>query len=233
MPYFSYGYYNLISYGFVILGVIIAAIAQMNVTGAFNRYSKLNNSRGYTGYDVARFILDKNGLQHVRIEHVPGKLTDHFDPTANVVRLSQSVYQSQSVAAIGVAAHECGHAIQYQVGYIPLKIRKSIIPVTQIGSTLAWPLALAGIIFGWGPLVDIGILLFVFVVLFQLITLPVEFNASARALRTIQDNDFLYGEELTGAKRMLQAAALTYVAALLTAVLNLLRLLFIANRRKR
>lgn len=232
MP-FYFSSYNIISYGLVILGMIIAVAAQMNVSSAFNRYSRLNNARGYTGYDVARFILDQNGLQHVKIEQVPGSLTDHFDPSANIVRLSQTVYHSTSVAAVGVAAHECGHAVQYQVGYVPLKIRKAIIPVTQIGSTLAWPLALAGLLFGWGPLVDIGILLFVFVVVFQLITLPVEFNASSRALATIRDHDLLAGEELTGAKRMLQAAALTYVAALLTAVLNLVRLLLISNRRNR
>lgn len=225
-----YLYYS--SYGLVILGLVIGLLAQANIKHAFNKYSKIYNSRNYTGYDVARMILDQNDLQHVEIQAVAGSLTDHFDPTANVVRLSQTVYNSTSVAAIGVAAHETGHALQYKHGYFPISLRKAILPVTQIGSTLAWPLAIAGIFFSIPSLIDIGIILFAFVVLFQLITLPVEFNASSRALKTIRDNDVLYGEELTGAKRMLQAAALTYVAALLASILNLLRLIMLSNRRR-
>ncbi len=219
------------SYGLVILSMLIAVAAQIGVKSAFNRYSKQYNARGYTGYQVARLILDQNGLQHVTIQRVAGSLTDHFDPTVNVVRLSDAVYNSTSVAAIGVAAHECGHAVQFQQKYMPMSIRKAIIPLTKIGSTIAFPLAIAGLIFSFPALINVGIFLFAFVVLFQLITLPVEFNASRRALQTIEQQDILYGEELTGAKRMLQAAAMTYVAALATAVLNLARLIMLSNRR--
>ncbi len=218
---------------FVIPALIIVALAQMNVSSAFNKYSKLNNSRGFTGYDIARRILDQNGLYSVRIERVAGSLTDHFDPSASVVRLSDAVYNSRSVAAIGVAAHEVGHAIQHNVGYAPIKIRTAIVPITQLGSTLAWPLAIAGIVLSFEPLITIGIWLFVAVVVFQLVTLPVEFNASARALKTIREDMILEGAEYDGAKRMLQAAALTYVAALLMAIANLLRLLALANNRRR
>lgn len=218
---------------FVIPALIIVALAQMNVSSAFNKYSKLNNSRGFTGYEIARRILDQNGLYSVRIERVAGSLTDHFDPSASVVRLSDAVYNSRSVAAIGVAAHEVGHAIQHNVGYAPIKIRTAIVPITQLGSTLAWPLAIAGIVLSFEPLITIGIWLFVAVVVFQLVTLPVEFNASARALKTIREDMILEGAEYDGAKRMLQAAALTYVAALLMAIANLLRLLALANNRRR
>lgn len=218
---------------FVIPALIIVALAQMNVSSAFNKYSKLNNSRGFTGDDIARRILDQNGLYSVRIERVAGSLTDHFDPSASVVRLSDAVYNSRSVAAIGVAAHEVGHAIQHNVGYAPIKIRTAIVPITQLGSTLAWPLAIAGIVLSFEPLITIGIWLFVAVVVFQLVTLPVEFNASARALKTIREDMILEGAEYDGAKRMLQAAALTYVAALLMAIANLLRLLALANNRRR
>lgn len=218
---------------FVIPALIIVALAQMNVSSAFNKYSKLNNSRGFTGYDIARRILDQNALYSVRIERVAGSLTDHFDPSASVVRLSDAVYNSRSVAAIGVAAHEVGHAIQHNVGYAPIKIRTAIVPITQLGSTLAWPLAIAGIVLSFEPLITIGIWLFVAVVVFQLVTLPVEFNASARALKTIREDMILEGAEYDGAKRMLQAAALTYVAALLMAIANLLRLLALANNRRR
>lgn len=218
---------------FVIPALIIVTLAQMNVSSAFNKYSKLNNSRGFTGYDIARRILDQNGLYSVRIERVAGSLTDHFDPSASVVRLSDAVYNSRSVAAIGVAAHEVGHAIQHNVGYAPIKIRTAIVPITQLGSTLAWPLAIAGIVLSVEPLITIGIWLFVAVVVFQLVTLPVEFNASARALKTIREDMILEGAEYDGAKRMLQAAALTYVAALLMAIANLLRLLALANNRRR
>ena len=162
-----------------------------------------------------------------------GSLTDHFDPTKSVVRLSDTVYQSTSVAAIGVAAHEVGHAIQHNTGYLPIKIRSAIVPITNIGSTLAWPLAIFGIILGLEQLAMIGVWLFVIVVLFQLITLPVEFDASRRALKTIREDGILEGEEYTGAKKMLTAAALTYVAALIVAIGNLLRLLSIVNRNNR
>lgn len=219
---------------FILPAMIIAIIAQVNVKSSFAKYSKINNYRGYTGYDIARKILDQNDLHNVRIEKIAGSLTDHFDPSAKVVRLSETVYNSTSVAAIGVAAHEVGHAIQHNVGYFPIKIRTAIIPLTNIGSSLAIPLTIAGIIFSFEPLVTIGILLFVAVVVFQLVTLPVEFDASARALRTIREDNILETkEEYNGAKKMLQAAALTYVAALIVAVANLLRLILLANRNNR
>ncbi len=229
--YWDSTYYYLI---LVVPALLISVWAQIRVKSAFSRYSQVHNSRGLTGYLVARQILDSNGLQHVRIECVPGSLTDHFDPTKEVVRLSQAVYNSPSVAAIGVAAHECGHAIQYQRGYVPLKIRKAMVPITNIGSALSWPIALIGLLVGLPWLVNAGILLFVVVVVFQLITLPVEFNASYRALDILKDRQMLAeGEELKGAKKMLTAAALTYVAALLVSIANLLRLLALANSRRR
>ncbi len=218
----------------VIPATIIALIAQLNVKSAFNKYSKIYNYRGYTGYEIARRILDQNGLFDVRIEKVSGSLTDHFDPTAKVVRLSDTVYNSTSVAAIGVASHEVGHAIQHNVGYFPIKIRMAIVPITNIGSSLAIPLAIMGLIFGSNLLVNVGIWLFLVVVFFQLVTLPVEFNASSRALKTIREDNILESkEEYNGAKRMLQAAALTYVAALIVAIANLLRLIALANRNSR
>lgn len=215
---------------FVIPALIVALIAQLNVKSTYAKYSKIGNSAGLTGAEAARRILDANGLYNVQIEHISGQLTDHFDPRTNIVRLSDSVYASQSVAAIGVAAHEVGHAIQYQQEYFPMRIRSAIIPVTNIGSTLAFPLVILGLIFAYPPLATIGIFLYLAVVLFQLVTLPVEFNASARALRTITDNGWLFGEEQKGAKKVLTAAALTYVAALFTAIMNLLRLMAIARR---
>ena len=230
MPFYLFDYSYII---YVLPALVIAMLAQIHVKTSFGRYSKVYNRRGYTGYQIARDILDRNGLYHVKIERVPGSLTDHFDPTAGVVRLSDAVYNSTSVAAIGVAAHEVGHAIQHAKGYLPIKIRSAIVPITQIGSTLAWPLALFGIILGMESLAMIGVWLFLVVVVFQLITLPVEFNASRRALQTIKDQAFLEGEEYTGAKKMLTAAALTYVAALLVAIGNLLRLLSIVNRNNR
>ncbi len=218
----------------VVPALLISIWAQVRVKSAFSRYSQVYNSRGLTGYLVARQILDSNGLHHVRVECVSGSLTDHFDPTKEVVRLSQAVYHSPSVAAIGVAAHECGHAIQYQHGYVPLKIRKAMVPVTNIGSALSWPIALVGLLMGTPWLVNAGILLFVIVVVFQLITLPVEFNASRRALNILQQRQMLApGEEYKGARKMLTAAALTYVAALLVSIANLLRLLILANSRRR
>lgn len=227
MPYYFLDYSYIV---FVLPALLIAGLAQLYVKTSFSRYSRQYNHRGYTGYQVARDILDRNGLYHVRIERVPGSLTDHFDPRAGVVRLSDTVYQSGSVAAIGVAAHEVGHAIQHAQGYFPIKLRSAILPVTQIGSTLAWPLAIFGVVLGMESLAMLGVWLFMAVVLFQLITLPVEFNASRRALKTIREESFLDGNEYTGAKRMLTAAALTYVAALIVAVGNLLRLLSIVNR---
>lgn len=228
MPYFYYDQYYIL---LVIPAALIALWAQIKVKTTYNKYSNYYASRGYTAAMMARQMLDDNGLQHVRIEHIAGSLTDHYDPRSNVVRLSDTVYNSTSVAAIGVAAHEVGHAIQYARNYVPIKVRAALIPVTQIGSTIALPLAIFGLIIQMDWMFSLGILLFLAVVLFQLITLPVEFNASSRALKTLETDMILDTEELKGAKKVLTAAALTYVAALIVAIANLARLLLLRNRR--
>lgn len=227
MPYFYMDYYYWI---LVIPATLIALWAQIKVKTTFNKYSRFYNSKNLTGAMVARQILDSNGLHHVSIERVNGELSDHFDPRANVVRLSNSVYNSTSVAAIGVASHEVGHAIQYANKYSPMNVRAALIPVTNIGSTLAFPLAFIGLFAKIHWLTVFGILLFVAVVLFQLVTLPVEFNASGRALRTLRDDMILDEDELSGAKKVLTAAALTYVAALIVALANLARLILLSRR---
>ena len=214
----------------LIPALIFSLIAQLMVKGAFSKYSGVRNSRGYTGADAARAILDRNGLSYIRIEHINGELTDHYDPSANVIRLSDSVYNNESVAAVGVAAHEAGHAVQYAEGYGPIKVRSAIIPITQFGSNLSTPLVILGIIFSSNVLITAGILLFCTVVLFQAITLPVEFNASGRALKVLREEHFLDDDEMNGAKSVLTAAALTYVAAMFSALASLARLLLIRNR---
>lgn len=214
----------------LIPALIFSLIAQLMVKGAFSKYSGVGNSRGYTGADAARAILDRNGLSYIRIEHINGELTDHYDPGANVIRLSDSVYNNDSVAAVGVAAHEAGHAVQYAEGYGPIKVRSAIIPMTQFGSNLSTPLVILGIIFSSNVLITAGILLFCTVVLFQAITLPVEFNASGRALKVLREEHFLDDDEMKGAKSVLTAAALTYVAAMFSALASLARLLLIRNR---
>ncbi|MDE6594010.1 MAG: zinc metallopeptidase [Oscillospiraceae bacterium] len=218
--------------GLLLLSIAFSLIAQGLVQLYFKKYSKVLNSRGITGADAARAILDQNGLSNVRIERVSGTLTDHYDPTANVIRLSDGVYDSSTVAAVGVAAHEAGHAVQYGVGYAPIKLRSAIIPVTQIGAKLTTPLVLLGLMFSWGQLIDLGIILFCAVVIFQAVTLPVEFNASGRALTILRDSYILEGDELDGARKVLIAAALTYVAALVSALISLLRLLALRGRRR-
>lgn len=225
-------YYYDSTYILVIAAFLLSMFASFGVNSAFSKYSKKLNSRGLTAADAARRILNSHGLSNVNIEHVSGKLSDHFDPRANVVRLSDSTYSSTSVAAIGVAAHECGHAIQYATGYAPIKIRNSIVPVVNIGNALSMPLFFIGLIMGMTNLALAGALLFSLVLVFQLITLPVEFNASRRALKILDASDLLYGEELKGAKKVLTAAALTYVAAVASTALQLLRLLLILNRRR-
>jgi Zn-dependent membrane protease YugP len=214
----------------LIPALIFSLIAQLMVKDAFSKYSGVRNSRGYTGADAARAILDRNGLSYIRIEHINGELTDHYDPSANVIRLSDSVYNNDSVAAVGVAAHEAGHAVQYAEGYGPIKVRSAIIPITQFGSNLSTPLVIFGIIFSSNVLITAGILLFCTVVLFQAITLPVEFNASGRALKVLREEHFLDDDEMKGAKSVLTAAALTYVAAMFSALASLARLLLIRNR---
>lgn len=217
---------------FVVPALILAFYAQTKVNTTFNKYSKVYSSRGITAHDVARKILNMNGLSNINIERVSGNLTDHFDPKANVIRLSDSTYSSTSVGAIGVAAHEVGHAVQYAEGYAPIKIRNTIVPIVQFSSYLAWPLALLGIVLGSSGLANFGVLLFSVVVAFQIITLPVELNASSRAIKTLDESFILEGNELIGAKKVLKAAALTYIAAAAVAIGNLLRLLALTGRSR-
>lgn len=216
----------------LIPALLISIYAQMKVSSTFNKYSNIRSVRGYSGAQVARMLLDSNGLYNIPVELVRGKLTDHYDPTRRVMRLSEDVYYGTSVASIGVAAHETGHAIQHQQNYSPLIIRNSIFPVVNFGSNFSWIIFLVGLIFSFGPLMQIGIILFTAVVIFQLITLPVEFNASSRALVLLENNGILYSDEVTGAKKVLSAAAMTYVAAALTAIAQLLRLILLSERRR-
>lgn len=227
MPYFYFDY----SYLVLIPAMLFALIAQGMVNSAFTKYNKVGTGSNMTGADAARLILDRNGLQQVKIEQVAGNLTDHFDPRTNVIRLSQSVYGSTGIAAVGVAAHEAGHAVQYAEGYGPMKIRSAIIPATNIGSRLALPIFLIGLLFSY-EIAMIGIILFSLTAVFQAVTLPVEFNASRRAMEALDGSARLTSDELRGAKKVLTAAALTYVAALAMALSQILRLLLIANRRR-
>lgn len=224
-----------IDYWYIVLVVptlILGFIAQGMVSSSFNRYSKIQNSRGYTASEVARMILDRNGLYNVSIRQIGGNLTDNYNPSTNVVSLSQSVYSSRSVAAIGVAAHEVGHAIQHAKGYTPVKIRTAIIPVTNFGSGISPFLILLGLLLGLRPLAILGVILFSLVAIFQLVTLPVEFNASHRALKTLKNDNILERNELSGARKVLTAAAMTYVAALITSLANLLRLIIVVNNNR-
>ena len=223
-------YFYDATYILVIIGAIISLIASMNVKSTFNRYDKYNSRSGLTGAMTAQEILRAAGITNVRIERVSGNLTDHYSPKEGVLRLSDSVYNSTSVAAIGVAAHECGHAMQYDEEYFPIKIRAAVIPIANIGSAFSWPIILLGLFLGATGLMQLGVVLFSLVVVFQLLTLPVEFDASARALRTLRERNMLESSELTGARKVLTAAALTYVAALLTSILQLLRLVFLTRR---
>lgn len=220
------------TYILVIIGAIISGLASLNVSSTFNKYSKYLNSRGMTAEQCASEILRRSGINDVRIERTRGKLTDHYSPKEKVLRLSESVYGSTSVAALGVAAHECGHAIQHQVGYAPLKLRSYSVPMANVGSYLAWPVVIIGLIMGNIGLARIGVALFTLVVLFQLITLPVEFNASRRAIGILSDSGMLNVDETLGAKKVLFAAAMTYVAALFTVILQLLRLVLLTRNRK-
>ena len=235
--------YNGYYYGFdmtylvlVVPALLIALIAQIQVKSAFSRYARVRCTSGLTGAQAAQRILQANGITDVRIEHISGKLTDHFDPQAKVIRLSDEVYGVASIAAVGVAAHEVGHACQHAEDYVPLRIRSAIIPMTRIGSMLAMPVFILGLLFAqlslYGNMVGdvfmmLGILLFSLSTLFQLVTLPTEFNASARALKTLESYGILDGDELVGARSTLRAAALTYVAALASSLASLLRLLLI------
>ncbi len=223
------------TYIFLVLPAVIFALwAQFNVKSTFSKYSRIASRSGMTGFDSARRILDANGLRDVRIAHIAGDLTDNYNPTDNTIYLSDSVYGSNSAAAVGVAAHEAGHAVQHATGYTPIKIRAAIIPITNIGSNLAMPLFILGIVLSFPTLAYIGVAAFGLSTLFQLVTLPVEFDASGRALKALEGS--LDGEDLASARKVLRAAALTYVAALAVSLVNLLRLLIIAagsDRRRR
>ena len=217
---------------FIIPALLFGIWAQISVQSAFSKYSRVPSARGYTGAEVAKLLLEQNGIYDVTIRHISGSLTDNFNPREKTLNLSDDVYNSTSVAAIGVAAHETGHAIQHAVGYRPIKWREAIIPVTQLGSWAYFPIILLGIVFSSQTLVNVGIHLFATIALFQLVTLPVEFNASNRAIATLENNGILYGNEITGAKSVLRAAALTFVAALVSALAQLLRLLVIFGGRR-
>lgn len=217
----------------LILGMILSVAASAKLKGTFARYSKIRSMSGLTGAQTAQRILNAAGIYDVRIVPIKGQLTDHYDPRAKEVRLSEASYQQTSLAAVGVAAHECGHAIQHATGYAPLNWRSAIVPIANIGSTLSWPIFLAGLFLSMRPLLTAGIVLFSAAVIFQLVTLPVEYNASSRALHMLDGTGILPADELYGAKKVLNAAALTYVAALAASVLQLLRLIILAGGRNR
>ena len=222
------------TYMLVLIGVIICMVASAKMNATFNRYSRVRSRSGLTGREAAERILYSAGIRDVRVEHVPGNLTDHYDPRRKVLRLSDATYNSNSVAAIGVAAHECGHAIQHETGYVPLAVRGSLVPIANFGSSIAWPLILIGLFMNSGMsalVLNLGILAFSLAVLFQIVTLPVEFNASGRAVKILGSTGILYEDEVKDTKKVLKAAALTYVAGAASAILQLLRIVLLANRR--
>lgn len=221
------------TYVLIILAFLISALVSAKMNATFSKYSKVRSYCGMTGAQAAQRILSSAGIYDVRIEHVSGKLTDHYDPSNKVLRLSDAVYGNTSIAAIGVAAHECGHAVQHAKNYVPLSVRSAIVPVANFGSQLSWPLFLAGLIFSFRPLLMIGILLFCAALLFQIVTLPVEFNASARALRMLDETGIMGRQEIRGTKKVLRAAAMTYVAAVIGSLLQLLRLLILSGAFRR
>ena len=225
-------------YILLILSFVITIAAQIHVQASFKKYSRVRNARGITGAEAARQLLLEHGITDVQIEPIPGSLTDHYDPTSNVIRLSQDVYDKDSVAAVGVAMHEAGHAVQYAQNYAPVRLRNAIVKSTNISSMISYLLIVAGIIFGGGrgrlgyTLITLGIIFFLAVIFFQLVTLPIEFNASGRAVRALQSSTLLSAEEQQGVRKVLTAAALTYVAAVAVSLLQLLRLLAIRGRRR-
>ena len=230
-----YGWYFDPTMLLILPALLLAMWAQFRVQSTFRKYSDVPSAQGWTAAEMAAELLARNGLGDVRVERVRGSLTDHYDPRTNTLRLSDTVYGSTSLAALGVAAHECGHAMQDAEGYKPLRIREKIVPVAQIGSWAAMPLFVLGLVMSWEPLLTAGIIVFSLVVAFYLVTLPVEFDASGRALEQLEGGGYLSSAETDDAGRVLRAAALTYVAAALQAVLQLLRLLVLAggNRRNR
>jgi len=229
MGFFYMDQYYLI---LVVPALIISLIAQMRVKSTFNKYRNVGNSKNMTGAEVARFLLKSNGINDVQVLQVGGQLTDHYDPRKKVLRLSDSTYASTSVAAIGVAAHETGHAIQHDVKYGPLVLRSTLVPVANIGSTAGPYVAILGLFLGWSVIINIGLLLFAGAIVFYLITLPVEFNASKRAIACLESSGILMNDELRSAQKVLNAAAMTYVAAALVAVASFLRLFLLAGQRR-
>ncbi len=231
MPYFYYGIDPLYLY-LVLPAIVLSLVAQIKVKSTFSKYS--NQYCNYSGADAARRVLEQNGVYDVKIERVAGNLTDHYDPKTNVIRLSDGVYDAANISAVGVAAHEAGHAVQYAKSYTPIKVRTAIYPVCNIGSQLSMPLLLIGLLFNYSFLMNLGIIFFGIALVFQLVTLPVEFNASRRAIEAIKDSNILLSDsEIKGARKVLSAAALTYIAAFLVSLTQLLRFLIIANRRRR
>lgn len=229
---YPYGFYFDWTYIFVIIGLVITIAASSKVKSTFAKYQKVRSHSGITGAQAAETILHGAGIYDVQIQHISGSLTDNYDPRSKVLHLSDSTYQSTSVAAIGVAAHECGHAMQHDRGYAPLTIRGAIVPVVNFGSTLSWPLILIGVLLSYNQtLINIGIIMFSLTVLFHLITLPVEFDASSRALKVLSSSHLLYEDEVSGARKVLTAAAMTYVASAAASILQLLRLLILFRRR--
>jgi Zn-dependent membrane protease YugP len=225
--------YNLSYFILVLPVVIISMICSARVKSAYQKYSRFNNARGLTGAQAAALVLQSYGINNVQIQRIDGELTDNYNPKTNIISLSSGVYGSCSIAAVGIACHEAGHAAQHAEGYGPIKVRNVFVKPAQIGSTLAIPLAILGYILGFLGLVKFGIFLYAFIMLFQLVTLPVEFNASSRALKVIEQQNMLQGEEYDGAKKVLKAAAMTYVAAFAVSAANLLRLLTLLSGGKR
>lgn len=231
--YGGYGMYYDPTYILVLIGVVISLVASARVRSTFSRYSQVRSMSGMTGAEAAQRILNLSGIYDVSVQRVAGNLTDHYDPRNRTLNLSESVYGSTSVAAIGVAAHECGHAVQHNVGYTPIRIRGALVPVANFGSGMSWLFIIGGLFLSMQPLIVLGIVLFSLAVLFQLVTLPVEFNASRRAVGILENNGILGHDELSITKKVLSAAALTYVASAAAAILQLLRLVILFGGRRR
>lgn len=229
MPGFYYWGFDW-TYILIIIALLISLAVQMNMKGTFQKYSRVRSERGMTGAQAAERILHNAGIYNVRVERIHGNLNDHYDPRTKVIKLSDPIYGSNSLAAVGVAAHECGHAIQDATGYAPLGIRSALVPAANLGSQLSWPLFLIGLIFSMKPLLTAGIILFCAALLFQIVTLPVEFNASGRALRTLEQTGIMAPQEIRDTRKVLGAAAMTYVAAVAASLLQLLRLVLLSRR---
>ena len=219
------------TYLLILAAFLISLVVQMNMNGTFQKYSRVRSMSGMTGAEAAERILRSAGIFDVQVVHIQGNLNDHYDPRTKVIKLSDPIYGSSSLAAVGVAAHDCGHAMQHATEYTPLSVRSALVPVANLGSQLSWPLFLIGLIFSVRPLLTAGIFLFCGALLFQLITLPVEFNASRRALRTLEQTGIMGQQEISGTRKVLGAAAMTYVAAVVASLLQLLRLILLSRRR--